>query len=184
MSDVAFVHRVKQIEGDLVITSADLLCDPDALPSSFKNAFYKSSNFILYAESQIPFAFGMNQEVLNGLDDYNENNLADVHSKKLSWQDELDTYIQSQAYTHISNDDAVPLFNYVDPKVSLTSYIDNWISCLDHKLDQRSKLFKSQTEPLHIKAYARVGLMGNPSDGFYGKIKKGWKGEILIEILT
>lgn len=167
MSDIAFVHRVKQIEGDLAITSADLLCDPDTLSSEFKNAFYKSSNFVLYTQYQLPFAFGMSQEVLNGLDDYNENHLTD---KKINWQNELDVYIQAQASTYKSNENACPLFDYVDPKVSLTSYIDHWVSCLDHKLDQRSKVCKFQTEPLHIKAYARVGLMGNPSDGFYGNI--------------
>ncbi|KAG2200632.1 hypothetical protein INT47_007376 [Mucor saturninus] len=166
LSDIAFVHRVKQIQGDLAITSADLLCDPDTLSSEFKNAFYKSSNFILHTQSQLPFAFGMSQEVLNGLDDYNEKHLA---LKRLNWQDELDKYIQAQASTYQSNEHASPLFDYVDPKVTLTSYIEHWVSCLDHKLDQRSKVCKFQTEPLHIKAYARVGLMGNPSDGFYGK---------------
>lgn len=160
---------MKQIQGDLAITSADLLCDPDTLPSEFKNAFYKSSNFVLYTESQIPYAFGMSREVLNRLDDHNEKHLAD---EKLNWQDELSNYIQAQASAHKSSDDALPLFDYVDPKVPLTSYIDHWVSCLDHKLDQRSKVFKFQTEPLHIKSYARVGLMGNPSDGFYGTMIK------------
>lgn len=114
----------------------------------------------------------MSYDVLAGLDDHNEKNLALLPSKepkKLNWQDELDLYIQIQSSAYISNDHALSLFDYVDPNVSLASYIEKWASCLDHKLEQQSKQCEFQVNPLHIKAYARVGLIGNPSDGFFGK---------------
>lgn len=43
---------------------------------------------------------------------------------------------------------------------SLEEYLANW-------LDDAGT--PCAMDPIHVKAYARVGLMGNPSDGFYGK---------------
>lgn len=115
----------------------------------------------------------MSHEALNGLDDHYERNLALLPSKEpasLNWQDELDLYIQTQTSAFIHNEETASFLDYVDPNVSLASYLDQWAFCLDHKLNERSKQFKYQAEPLHVRAYARVGLMGNPSDGFYGKL--------------
>ncbi|GAA5815661.1 hypothetical protein MFLAVUS_009174 [Mucor flavus] len=172
LSDIAFVHRVKQIQTDVVITSAELFCDEDTLPVNYKDLFFKASNFIRYTESLVPFAFGMSKEVLQGLDDHNENNLISLPSEKpkqLNWLDELDLYIQVQSLAQISSTDGLPLFDFVNPQLSLFSYINNWVYSLDHKLVLRSKKLEIQTNPIHIKSYARVGLMGNPSDGFFGK---------------
>ncbi|KAG2230661.1 hypothetical protein INT48_005617 [Thamnidium elegans] len=172
LSDIAFVHRVKQIQTDIVITSAELFCDEDTLPVGFKDLFYKASNFIRYTKSCVPFAFGMSQKALQGLDDHNEKKLAMLPSRNpelFNRLDELDSYIHAQALNQVSDTDGLPLFDFVHPQLSLSSYIDCWVNRLDHKLVQRSKQLEIQTRPLHIKSYARVGLMGNPSDGFFGK---------------
>lgn len=116
----------------------------------------------------------MSQEVLKGLDDHNEKNLAVLpyeNLKKLNWLDELDLYIQVQAYAQISNKDGLPSFDFVDPVLPLASYIDYWVHALDRPILRPDHQFSFQSLPIHIKAYARVGLMGNPSDGFYGKTK-------------
>lgn len=171
LADIAFVHRVKQIQTDIVITSAELFCDEDSLSVDYKDLFFKASNFIRYTESLVPFAFGMSKEVLQGLDDHNENNLISLPSenpKQLNWLDELDLYIQVQSLAQISSTDGLPLFDFVNPQLSLFSYINNWVYSLDHKLVSRSKKLEIQTNPIHIRSYARVGLMGNPSDGFFG----------------
>ncbi|KAG2228121.1 hypothetical protein INT45_009167 [Circinella minor] len=56
---------------------------------------------------------------------------------------------------------------YMDDSLSLDAYISTW---LDYFGKRRNKsLSFDKTDVLEVKAYARVGLMGNPSDGFYGK---------------
>ena len=55
---------------------------------------------------------------------------------------------------------------YMDDSLSLDAYISTW---LDYFGKRRNKSSSSdKTDVLEVKAYARVGLMGNPSDGFYG----------------
>lgn len=116
-----------------------------------------------------PFIFGMSYELLQGLDDYIErvSPTTDVDQRS-----RLKLYIITKAYdasiSKLSVDD-YPVFDYVNSNVSLQSYLGTWQFCKNDDFDNRCKSSKFQTEPLHMRAYARVGLMGNPSDGFYGK---------------
>lgn len=174
--DIAFAQRVKKIETDLVITSSEIFFDSDALSVDLQKLFYNPSNFVLYNNAHIPFAFGMSYQVLTGLDDHNEKrsvlpspSLKEDSASLLRWQNDLDHYIHSQGVTFVYKEESTSHLDYVHPKVTLASYLDHWASCLDHKLNERSKEFSFQAKPLHVRSYARVGLMGNPSDGFYGK---------------
>jgi hypothetical protein len=107
----------------------------------------------------VNFAFRLSQKLLQGLDDYNEKSLG------VLWNDALGRYIQSQSSSVTSS--AVPdtLLSYVIPNLTLEEYMSEWKDCLNDTLKVPTNY---QKKPLRTKAYARVGLMGNPSDGFYG----------------
>lgn len=49
-------------------------------------------------------------------------------------------------------------------QVGLSDY-QKWITWFEEKQSQTT----SRAEPITCRVYARIGLMGNPSDGFYGK---------------
>ncbi|OBZ81169.1 Glucuronokinase 1, partial [Choanephora cucurbitarum] len=172
LSDIAFVHRVKNIQNNLVITSPEFLFDSQDASVSLLTLFEKAENFVYYNADQAPFAFGMSLQVVEGLDDHNEKNMETLPTKdpkRLCWQDELDLYIQVQSEAHIEHINDGPgtsLLTYVNRNISLRDYLDRWESCLDHQLKTEIQF---QDAPVHTKAYARVGLMGNPSDGFHGK---------------
>ncbi|RUP45372.1 hypothetical protein BC936DRAFT_148260 [Jimgerdemannia flammicorona] len=64
-----------------------------------------------------------------------------------------------------------PTLSYLTPTTTFSSYTSIYSTCLDHVLNPRSLLTNPshQSFPIVSRSYARVGLMGNPSDGFYGK---------------
>eukprot|EP01135_Chromosphaera_perkinsii_P000692 Nk52_evm4s150 gene=Nk52_evmTU4s150 len=53
-------------------------------------------------------------------------------------------------------------------QVGLHEYLE-WNEKVAQGKRQRGNSLYTETDPVHTKAYARVGLMGNPSDGFFGK---------------
>lgn len=61
---------------------------------------------------------------------------------------------------HVVVDEKPAAARFMDEDLSLEEYLTNW-------LDDAGT--PCAMDPIHVKAYARVGLMGNPSDGFYGK---------------
>ncbi|KAK4511508.1 phosphatidylinositol-binding protein scs2 [Mucor velutinosus] len=167
LQDLAFVHRVKHIQNDIVITGADII-PTEAIYYNHSELFDGKRNFIRMMDEN-SIAFGMSFELLQGLDDYIEQVAPTADADQSS---RLKLYIITKAYdasvSKLSAED-YPLLNYVDASISLQSYLDTWQFCKDDDFNNRCKSFKFQTEPLHMRAYARVGLMGNPSDGFYGK---------------
>jgi glucuronokinase len=160
LSDLAFAHRVKPIETDLVITTPDLLCDPDTI--NLKTQLIgEIGNFFITSSKKLPVAFGLCHDKVVGLDCFIESQLNKSEENKEGWE-ALAAYA-GDYQTHVVSGDH---FQFLDRAVTLDDYLKNWIHCLDHKLEGNN-VFK--LEPLNVKAYARVGLMGNPSDGFYGK---------------
>lgn len=163
MSDLAFVNRIKEIKTDIVITCPEFVCTEETVTEQLLDTFINKSQFICKTEKNVSFAFGINASLLNELDKRSEVSASDE-----TWQQTLCGILGDTAETYLSK--SSPLFDYVDTSVTFQSYLDLWSQRLDHTLLQRSKLLKKiQMDPIHIKAYARVGLMGNPSDGFYGK---------------
>jgi hypothetical protein len=118
-------------------------------------------------ERGVRFAFRLRQAMLQSLDDYIEESLlVEVSSGKLDrWNTILDRYVQTQSMSVVTTIIPDKLLFFVHPNVSFEEYLNEWKHCLDHALEEPALY---QTKPLRKKAYARVGLMGNPSDGFYG----------------
>ena len=54
-------------------------------------------------------------------------------------------------------------FQLIGHHIGLDDYI-NWTKYFQEKTSQNRT-----TDPINCRAYARVGLIGNPSDGFHGK---------------
>ncbi|KAG1245548.1 hypothetical protein G6F68_015015 [Rhizopus microsporus] len=80
---------------------------------------------------------------------------------------ELVDYVKRQeSNSFITTAKGATLFDFADPTLSFQTYLDHWENCLRYELKKEIKL---KTNPIHQRAYARVGLMGNPSDGFFGK---------------
>ncbi|KAK9761093.1 hypothetical protein K7432_014261 [Basidiobolus ranarum] len=58
-----------------------------------------------------------------------------------------------------------PLVGWKSQDMDFNEYFNLWYNAL---IDNRRDIFDS-FEPVTVKTYARVGLMGNPSDGYFGK---------------
>ncbi|CAG8501985.1 8271_t:CDS:2 [Acaulospora morrowiae] len=64
----------------------------------------------------------------------------------------------------------IRLFKWKDPILDLSSYLSTFRYSLDQMLGQYLiHPTKRRSDPIITRSYARIGLMGNPSDGFYGK---------------
>lgn len=61
---------------------------------------------------------------------------------------------------HIVVDEKPAAARFMEEQLPFDEYLADW-------LDDAGT--PCAMDPIHVKAYARVGLMGNPSDGFYGK---------------
>ena len=61
---------------------------------------------------------------------------------------------------HVLVDETPTSARFMEMQLPLDEYLADW-------LDDAGT--PCAMDPIHVKAYARVGLMGNPSDGFYGK---------------
>ncbi|KAI9283225.1 hypothetical protein BY458DRAFT_427791, partial [Sporodiniella umbellata] len=149
LSDLAFIHRVKKLQEDAVILFPHLIWDE----AQTKRVLFENGNFILKA-GQVPIAFGLTLEAIQSLD---ELKIKDSHQS-------LESFVEKQ-HTWISLSAIGNLMGYAYPQLSISSYLNQWEDCLSHKQTKHT----NKTEPIHQRAYARVGLMGNPSDGFFGK---------------
>ncbi|RCH99315.1 hypothetical protein CU097_015348 [Rhizopus azygosporus] len=138
--DVAFVKRVKLLEQDVVVTFPSVLWDSD-----LNNELFRSSSFTLHtSDTNIPIAYGLGCEDI-------------AHLEKIDkWNPKMTIPVPNGR-----------LVAYANPNISFQEYLDHWQDCLRDRL--RIDTSHLQTNPIHQRAYARVGLMGNPSDGFFGK---------------
>ncbi|KAH6576165.1 hypothetical protein BASA62_001555 [Batrachochytrium salamandrivorans] len=62
-----------------------------------------------------------------------------------------------------------PLIRWMDPLVSLCDYHSYWKTFTMESSSSNMSKEMTLAKPIHSRVYARIGLMGNPSDGFYGK---------------
>ena len=53
-------------------------------------------------------------------------------------------------------------------RLCLQSGLEEYLACVQ-SLQQTPRTLASAAAPITRRAHARVGLVGNPSDGFYGK---------------
>ncbi len=153
---MAFLHRVKKVDQDLVITFPHVLWDE----SEQVDRLLSCTNFTLCTAYNLPVAFGLSLEAVACLDEYMLTLEANESEKEL-----VDYVKRQESNSFITTAKGATLFDFADPTLSFQTYLDHWENCLRYELKKEIKL---KTNPIHQRAYARVGLMGNPSDGFFG----------------
>ncbi|KAJ8659621.1 hypothetical protein O0I10_004600 [Lichtheimia ornata] len=157
ISDITFVHRVKDCrDGVSTIMMADFLYnDNDTwLPSLLKTSQEKTALYFYNGEQEKrmislvlqPNALGALPSYVSNLDGWSV----------IDQEKELAMMISD----HIIVDDKPAAARFMEEQLSFDEYLADW-------LDDAGT--PCAMDPIHVKAYARVGLMGNPSDGFYGK---------------
>lgn len=124
-----------------------------------------------------PLAFVIRHDRLSYLEPY----LRQVHqdgqdfvsgtNTLVSLQNDLFTFFDREDMVKTVEVDYVPAYAYLDPRVTLSDYLEIWEKRLDSNIPPRSpeNYPDHQSDPIVTRSHARVGLMGNPSDGFYGK---------------
>lgn len=125
-----------------------------------------------------PLAYNMGSSSLKQLDSYLRSPNHQASDVSLSGsitlpclQDDLLAFFETQEHVQTIEQEFVPAYGYLDPRVTLNDYLKTWEKLLDTNIPPRSpKTFPNhQSQPIITRSNARVGLMGNPSDGFYGE---------------
>ncbi|KAI9245355.1 ribosomal protein S5 domain 2-type protein [Phascolomyces articulosus] len=158
LSDIAFVHRVKKCNEGAMIMTADFLYDSDQdswfLDLVTDLSTKQTNQLFTYGDKQTHLLCTMGHDILESLASlpqtstlYDALNIDDNKQQVVKVQ---------QPSTHL----------YMDDSLSLDNFLSTW---LDYFEKRREGSCLAKTDVLQVKAYARVGLMGNPSDGFYGK---------------
>ena len=160
-SDIAFVHRVKKCDTGAMIMTTDFLYDSDQdswfvdLITELSTKQITTSHLFTYDaeddDKQSLLLSTLSSDALESLAVLPQNcTLQDATNDN-------NTISQvQQPSTHL----------YMDDSLSLDAYLTTWLDYFGKKRNGSSSSDKSDV--LEVKAYARVGLMGNPSDGFYG----------------
>ncbi|KAI8089344.1 ribosomal protein S5 domain 2-type protein [Halteromyces radiatus] len=170
LSDVTLVERVKGCQNDVVVMAAEMLCDDDTIQERLRLAISTGpSNQVIYT-SDIPMAVCFSLETLHQLESMTTQQqqeeestsltsmhwittLADYCLHSLPNKDGIMTTLESESTNH-----------FLRTSIDLNQYLTHWIH-----------LFKTNgtrvnvEQRIQVRSYARVGLMGNPSDGFFGK---------------
>ncbi|KAI9493647.1 ribosomal protein S5 domain 2-type protein, partial [Zychaea mexicana] len=166
VSDTAFVHRVKKCDQGAILMTADFLYDSEQdswlsdliqheLLSSSSSSSSPSSKDRLFTYGKKWLFCTMSCKTLNALASLPQDaTLQDALVSSGGIQPEQ----AQQPSTHM----------FMDESLSLDAYLSTWIDYFDTRRDRNGSTLARQ-DILQVRAYARVGLMGNPSDGFYGK---------------
>ncbi|GAB5586114.1 hypothetical protein Unana1_01014 [Umbelopsis nana] len=210
ISDISFVHRVKDITDDLCIVPADLLFDNSRGHRLLETLKENGGSKIIYhipehgddariqriavtqgtqlltqedAEADAkkllvcPIAFVIRHDRLGHLEPY----LRQAHKTSpsssfrtntlVSLQEQFCTFFEQEENVQTVEVEYISAYGYLDPRVMLKDYLGKWEKFLDDNIPPRSpnNYTDHQSEPIITRSYARVGLMGNPSDGFYGR---------------
>jgi glucuronokinase len=155
VADIAFVGRVKGWQtGEIAILSSDYFI------TGATEHFWST---IAQPGSPLYYTSGLVCASLASLSGEME-----VDSIKLSAEgsislviDHLATKTHPVPYSKSLED------TYIGADVTLEHYLQHWSKVNDKTT--RTTTATTKPSEIKIKAYARVGLMGNPSDGFYGK---------------
>jgi hypothetical protein len=209
ISDISFVHRVKDINDDLSIVPADLLFDNSRGHRLLETLKADGESKVIYhipehgddprihriavtAKSDLlakedaanskkllicPVAFVIRHEGLTQLEPY----LRKVHQEEkqvnsgentvVSLEKDIFNFLEQEEDVKAIEIDYVSAYGYLNPRVTLKEYLEKWEKLLDSNIPPRSPENHPhhKEEPIVTRSFARVGLMGNPSDGFYGK---------------
>ncbi|KAG2188493.1 hypothetical protein INT44_001247 [Umbelopsis vinacea] len=209
ISDISFVHRVKDINDDLSIVPADLLFDNSRGHRLLETLKANGESKVIYhipehgddprihriavaANSEIltkedtadakkllicPVAFVIRHDRLTQLEPY----LRKVHQEVkqvnsgentvVSLEQDIFRFYEQEEGVKAIEVDYVTSYGYLNPRVTLKEYLEKWEKLLDSNIPPRSpeNYPHHKQDPIVTRSFARVGLMGNPSDGFYGK---------------
>lgn len=154
-ADIAFVRRVKGWQdGDIAVLSSDYF---------ITGATERFWSTIAQPGSPLYYTSGLVCASLASITAETE-----VDPTKLSAEgaisfliDHLATKAQLVRYSNTLED------TYIGADVTLEHYLQHWNKVMDKTTTTTTTTAKPSE--IKIKAYARVGLMGNPSDGFFGK---------------
>ncbi|KAI8582235.1 hypothetical protein K450DRAFT_228025 [Umbelopsis ramanniana AG] len=209
ISDISFVHRVKDINDDLSIVPADLLFDNSRGHQLLETLKANGESRVIYhipehgddprihriavaANSDLltkedatdarkllicPVAFVIRHDRLTQLEPY----LRKVHQDAkqvvsgdntvVSLEKDIFNFYEQEEDVKAIEVDYVTAHGYLNPRVTLKEYLEKWEKLLNSNIPPRSpeNYPHHKEEPIVTRSFARVGLMGNPSDGFYGK---------------
>ncbi|KAI8388033.1 ribosomal protein S5 domain 2-type protein [Radiomyces spectabilis] len=165
LADIACIYRVKNIGQDVVVVFSDFLYEHH--PEFLSQLKEPGDCCIVSTQLEIPIAYTLSQSTLHSIEQYLEENQSSFDSPT----DELTHFMTSRSGTaslvHIPHKES---HEFMLPTVTLDEYLRHWSKYSPPGLERKlSSGVHFSTEPIETKAYARVGLMGNPSDGFYGK---------------
>lgn len=148
MSDIAFVQRVKDCSEGMIIMGPDFLYDQHKDAWFLEDIVSRQGNFILYHPEKYPLVYGITGVV-----------------SEEGGQD-LESFVkQKPECAQITLERQLSTFGYLQD-ISFSEYLEKWSKLFSEYVSADERVTR---EPIHVKAYARVGLMGNPSDGFFGK---------------
>ncbi|CAO3632065.1 unnamed protein product [Cunninghamella echinulata] len=141
------------------------------------NGMNQHPNQIIYGHSgnknDIPLAFCLSLENIQSLENMIESKTTTTVLEQISVEDmnnQLFNYIKSKNDSTILTIETSSFYKYLDYQLTLSDYLHHWKPIFDQEEKEKGKIaVTSLPEIIRKKAYARVGLMGNPSDGFYGK---------------
>ncbi|CAO3639628.1 unnamed protein product [Cunninghamella blakesleeana] len=179
LEDLAFLNRIKLCSEDTVVVLPDLLLNKEDVPI-FIDGINQRSNQIIYGTTEkkghpLPIAFCISLNHIQSLEHVIESfssSLVQEDKLKICSMDminQLTNFIQSKDNNDLSLTIQLSssFYEYSNHQLTLSDYIYNWMALFDQQQTLPSSL--PLPEIIRKKAYARVGLMGNPSDGFYGK---------------
>ncbi|KAI8982606.1 hypothetical protein BDB01DRAFT_843451 [Pilobolus umbonatus] len=163
-SDLNILYQSKHIQDEIIVMDANVFfrSDIDIIVVSSQN-----SNVILQTEDEVAIYFKISIDVLSQL----VKQASEIGN--ISWMKRLKDFLISNQLSIAQTAPHLDLMEYYTDDCSLTEYLENWMGYRNRHIRKR--------------AYARVGLMGNPSDGFYGKtisllISNFWAEAIILPI--
>lgn len=158
------MQRVKddcRRDGMVIMARPDILYDQHQDAWFLDQVLSRNGNFVIYhPDNNLPLVYGIASDVT---EEKSDEDLASFVKQRLDCE-------------QVTLERPLSTFGYLQD-ISFSEYMDKWSKLFSPYVTSEQRVTR---EPIHVKAYARVGLMGNPSDGFYGKRER----EIIYSLIT
>ncbi|KAI7865576.1 hypothetical protein BDF14DRAFT_1730045, partial [Spinellus fusiger] len=190
---IALVSRVKNIQHELIVTIPEYLYDERSSSEFIDTIVHKHGDYrVSYSTDDVfnasfsTVAFSISNSTLRHLDESIKEQRIVPSFATLSLdglEKELLILLSSQNSVENIQLDFSSISQFMSPGLSLESYQHHWAGYFDALKKNLAPDYT--TQPIQKRSYARVGLMGNPSDGFYGKtmsllISNFWAEVVLV----
>ncbi|KAL1919007.1 uncharacterized protein VTP21DRAFT_2388 [Calcarisporiella thermophila] len=193
LEDILLVKRVKNIRGPVFIVIADILLDPNIEHYWLSEAVVEdrdriicyakdttqNADIIPYASQSykdtpedLPIAFVLTQASSEKIADYIESQYqrGDEGCEEvltIPHQRAIVKFFQQESPTVVYTTMDERLTTWSHPDIGLDDYQIHWRTAL--QTPQSASDDNHSSSPIITRSNARIGLLGNPSDGFYGK---------------